>query len=65
MDDCLEDYTVAISFTNVEDSYQWSFTGVYSPNTNTERQGMWDELASLCSLWSLGALREIWMSLAS
>ena len=53
LDECVGDYTVATSFTNVEDRYQWSFAGVYGPNTNTERRSMWDELVGLCSLWSL------------
>ncbi|KAG2724023.1 hypothetical protein I3760_02G199300 [Carya illinoinensis] len=57
-DECVGNYMVAISFKNVEDGYQWSFTGVYGPNSNTERRGLWDELAGLCSLcsfpWCIG-----------
>ncbi|XP_042939460.1 uncharacterized protein LOC122274488 [Carya illinoinensis] len=53
MDERVGEYTASTSFKNVEDSYRWSFVCVYGPNSNIVRRGMWDELAGLCSLWSL------------
>lgn len=35
------------------DGYHWAFVGVYGPNLGRIRNLLWDELASLCSIWDL------------
>lgn len=44
-------FTVSCKFQNVEDGFCWVFTGVYGPNRDEERSGMWDELVGLGSFW--------------
>lgn len=36
-------FSIAISFKNCEDGFQWMFTGVYGPNSDDSRVGLWDE----------------------
>jgi exonuclease III len=46
-------YLAACRFKNVVDGYEWAFAGVYGPNGNSDRRGLWDELAGLLSCWVL------------
>ncbi|XP_022883784.1 uncharacterized protein LOC111400614 [Olea europaea var. sylvestris] len=42
-----------MSFRNIGDGFQWMFIGVYGPNTNESRRGLWDELAGMMAWWNL------------
>lgn len=53
MDDCVGDFVVAFLFKTVVDGYRWAFAGVYGPNIDHTHNFLWDELASLCSIWDL------------
>jgi hypothetical protein len=50
---CVGEFTLAVSFKNVADNFVWAFAGVYGPNSGFDRRRLWDELAGLCSWWSL------------
>lgn len=43
-------YYVICSFKNVEDGWEWTFAGVYNPNSNSDRRLLWEELAGCHSL---------------
>lgn len=53
MDECVGEFTLAISFKNVADGSLWAIVRIYGPNSNTLRRLMWDELLGLCSLWDV------------
>jgi exonuclease III len=53
VDVCLGDFTLAVSFRNVVDRFVWAFVGVYGPNSDMDRNLIWDELAGILSWWSL------------
>jgi hypothetical protein len=36
-EECMGGYTLACSFKNVEDQFEWVFGGVYGPNGDVER----------------------------
>jgi exonuclease III len=40
-------YVVACAFRSVSDNVEWGFAGVYGPNDDCDRRGLWDELAGL------------------
>lgn len=47
------DYTLAVSFRNIEDCSIWAFAGVYGPNHASDRRILWDELAGIMSWWNM------------
>jgi hypothetical protein len=53
IDGCVGEFSVAVSFRNVEDHFAWAFVGVYGPNADGDRRFLWDELAGLLSWWDL------------
>ena len=44
-------FSISCRFKNINDQFEWAFTGIYGPNLNRKRQFMWEELASFNS-WS-------------
>jgi hypothetical protein len=44
-------YSLSCKFRNVLDQFEWSFSGVYGPNLDSERGLLWEELAGLVSWW--------------
>jgi exonuclease III len=52
-EECVGGYTLACSFKNVEDHFEWVFGGVYGPNGDVERRVLWEELAGLMSVWEV------------
>jgi hypothetical protein len=49
VDVCVGDLTLAVSFRNVADLFEWGFAGVYGPNSSIDRRGLWDELSRILS----------------
>ena len=45
-------FTASCSFRNVEDGFQWIFTGVYGLVLANLKEDMWEELGSVRGLWS-------------
>ena len=43
-------FSVTCMFKNVEDGFQWAFTGVYGPVERCKREMFWEELGSLKGL---------------
>jgi hypothetical protein len=52
-EECMGGYTLACSFKNVEDQFEWVFGGVYGPNVDVERRDLWEELVGLMSVWEV------------
>jgi hypothetical protein len=46
VDVCLGNFVAACSFRNVKDGLE--FAGVYSPNKDSHRRHLWEELVGLC-----------------
>jgi hypothetical protein len=46
-------YVVACAFRSVTANFNWGFAGVYGPNDDGERRGLWDELAGLRNIWEM------------
>ncbi|XP_022862145.1 uncharacterized protein LOC111382408 [Olea europaea var. sylvestris] len=46
-------FSLSISFRNIEDSFRWMFVGVYGPNVDEHRSGLWAELAGMMAWWNL------------
>ena len=46
-----EVFFVSCLFRNVEDDFQWIFTGVYGPVLANLRENLWEELGSVRGLW--------------
>uniref|UniRef100_A0A2N9HE33 Uncharacterized protein n=1 Tax=Fagus sylvatica TaxID=28930 RepID=A0A2N9HE33_FAGSY len=44
-------YSLSCKFRNVLDQFEWSFSGVYGPNLDSDRGLLWEELAGLVSWW--------------
>ena len=44
-------YSLSCKFRNVLDQFEWIFSGVYGPNSDSDRGMLWEELASLVSWW--------------
>ena len=42
-------YSLSCKFRSVFDQFEWIFTGVYGPNSDSERAFLWEELADLIS----------------
>jgi hypothetical protein len=62
IDECVGEFTLAITFRNVEDHSTWAFAGVYGPNLDRDRRLLFDELTGLLSWWHcLGVLEVILM----
>jgi hypothetical protein len=53
IEECMDEFSIAVSFKNVEDQFYWAFASVYGPNANCDRRLLWDELAGLLSRWAL------------
>jgi hypothetical protein len=53
MEACVGNFSVACFFRNVIDNYEWAFAGVYGPNDDVERKGLWDELVGPMSWWDV------------
>jgi hypothetical protein len=49
VDECVEEFTLAVSFKNIADNFAWAFAGVYGPNSGCDRRRLWDELAGISS----------------
>ncbi|XP_030941311.1 uncharacterized protein LOC115966107 [Quercus lobata] len=46
-------FSISCRFKNVNDHFEWAFTGIYGPNLNRKRQFMWEELVGLNNWWNL------------
>ena len=44
-------FSVTCMFKNVEDGFQWAFTGVYGPVKSCKRELFWEELGAVKGLW--------------
>ncbi|KAG6645351.1 hypothetical protein CIPAW_08G116600 [Carya illinoinensis] len=53
MEDYVGEFSLACSFSNVDDDFVWGFAGVYGPNDDSSKKLLWDELAGLCSWWDI------------
>ncbi|KAG6697656.1 hypothetical protein I3842_09G212200 [Carya illinoinensis] len=53
VEDYVREFSLACSFSNVDDDFVWGFAGVYKPNDDSSRKLLWDELAGLCSWWDI------------
>ena len=42
-------FSVSSKFKNVGDHFEWTFSGVYGPNSNRKCRKMWEELIGLIS----------------
>jgi hypothetical protein len=53
-------YVVACAFRSVSVNFDWGFPGVYRPNDDGDRRGLWDELAGLRNIlempWCMGGI---------
>jgi hypothetical protein len=49
IDECVGEFTLVVSFRNVEDHFSCTFAGVYGPNSYSDKRFLWDELAGLLS----------------
>ena len=45
-------FSTSCSFRNVEDDFQWIFTGVYGPVLANLKEDLWEELGSVRGLWA-------------
>ena len=46
-------FSVSCKFKNVVDHFVWAFTGVYGPNSDSDRSFFWEELSRVCSWWDV------------
>ena len=46
-------FSVSCKFKNVEDHFVWAFTSVYGPDSDRDRQLLWEELAGIHSWWNV------------
>ncbi|KAG6706733.1 hypothetical protein I3842_07G236000 [Carya illinoinensis] len=53
VEDFVREFSLACSFSNVDDDFVWGFAGVYGPNDDSSRKLLWDELAGLCCWWDI------------
>lgn len=53
INECVGEFTLAVTFRNIEDQFTWVFAGVYGPNFDRDRKILRDELASMLSWWNL------------
>jgi hypothetical protein len=50
---CVGRYVVAFAFRCVIQNFEWAFVGVYGPNDDAERIGLWDDLVGLMTVWEM------------
>jgi hypothetical protein len=50
IEECVGRYVVACAFQSVTTNFDWEFAGVYKPNDDGERRGLWDELTGLMNI---------------
>jgi hypothetical protein len=50
VEECVGRYVVACAFQSVTTNFDWEFAGVYKPNDDGERRGLWDELTGLMNI---------------
>ena len=43
--------SISCNFRNCEDGFQWTFSGVYGPVLNCNREPFWEELGIVWGLW--------------
>ena len=53
LEEAVGNFSISCRFKNVNDHFEWAFTGIYGPNLNRNRHLMWEELAGLISWWNL------------
>ena len=53
LEEAVGNFSISCRFKNVNDHFEWAFTGIYGPNLNRNHHLMWEELASLISWWNL------------
>ncbi|XP_042952212.1 uncharacterized protein LOC122289294 [Carya illinoinensis] len=53
VEECIGEFSLACSFSNVDDDFVWGFAGVYGPNDDSSRKFLWDKIAGLCSWWDI------------
>ena len=46
-------YSISCRFKNVQDHFEWAFSGVYGPNVDADRFILWKELAGVRSWWGV------------
>ena len=52
--DCVKGvFSISSRFKNVQDHFEWAFSGVYGPNLDVDRFILWDELAGVRSWWGV------------
>ena len=51
VDSVVGSFSVSCLFRMTEDGFQWTFTGVYGPVENNDREAFWEELGSIKGLW--------------
>jgi exonuclease III len=52
--DCVKgQFSISCRFKNVQDQFEWAFSGVYGPNLDVDRFILWDELAGVRSWWGV------------
>ena len=49
MEEAVGFFSVSSKFKNVGDHFEWTFSGVYGPNSNRKCRKMWEELIGLIS----------------
>jgi hypothetical protein len=53
IEECVGRFVVTCAFRCMTKNFDWAFAGVYEPNDDVERRGLWDELAGLMTIWEL------------
>jgi exonuclease III len=53
IEEYVRQYVVAYVFRSVTANFNWGFAGVYGPNHDGERRGLWDELVGLRNIWEM------------
>jgi hypothetical protein len=57
------EFSLAVTFRNVEDHFTWAFVGVYSPNSVRDKGLIWDELVVYSASGTcLGAVGDVIVS---
>jgi hypothetical protein len=53
IDDCVGEFTLAVTFKNIEDHFTWAFACVYGSDSEKDKRLLWDELVGLLNWWNL------------
>lgn len=53
IDECAGAFSMATSFRNVEDNFEWAFAAIYGSNVDSDTRMLWDELTRLISWWNI------------